>query len=90
MTGWRDTDGKRVDASDYVHELASGRWLVACWSERASQYHAPMTPEGRRITGAHTVCSRSLTGLNLATTCHYARRADAVRRAADIHGWERA
>ena len=52
-----------VTKSDNVHQLASGRWVVATWNESANQWHAPMTARERKATGCHTYFARTLEGL---------------------------
>jgi len=71
-------------AKAYTHEH-KGRWIVA--QHQDDQYIAPHTPEAYRLTG----CSASFGSLAYVygdNIYSYARRADAVRRARELYGFE--
>ena len=73
----------------FVHEYRPGRYVVAQWLERAAQYHAPMTREGKRLTGCSTVSARSLDGLAGSPNIYlYRTRAGALARARIEYGDE--
>ena len=78
---------KTCDPSDYVH-LLRGRWVIARYSERANQWHAPMRQGARKLTGCHTECARVLDGLSLVNLYHYKNRKDAVATARTIFDFE--
>jgi hypothetical protein len=73
------------DPTRYVHQLKSGRWIVAYFDERDGRWYAPMTPEERRLTGCHTYYAGSLESLGCTS---YVSRKAAMDRARKLYGPE--
>lgn len=74
------------NAADYVIEL-NGRYALARWVESAGQYQAPMTREARRLTGCHTVSSRTKAGIFASANVHiYSTRRVALAAARRMFG----
>ncbi len=71
------------DPSRYVHQLRSGRFVVAYWDEKSGQWYAPMTPAERQATGCHTFFARDIE--NLGATSYVSRKA-ACDRARKLYG----
>lgn len=68
--------------ADLVHLAPSGRWVVA--QRDGDRFIAPMTAPSQRLTGASSVCG-SLAYCQ-GNAYHYARRADALRKARELFG----
>jgi hypothetical protein len=84
-----DAEGDPVDVDEYVHQYGE-RWLVARWDERANQYTAPLTKNGRRGTGCHSIFSRTLGYIASSPNVYcYTSRGSAVSAALLIYGWEK-
>ena len=79
---------RTMRAEDYVHEYQSQRdgmrYVVAEY--RDGRYYGHMTAEARRLNGEslHTVFG-PLEAI-IGNTYHYARRADALRKARELYG----
>lgn len=86
MTKYEDCSGKAVRMSDLVHELPSGRWIVAEWSERQSQWQSTNLPEPEQ--GYVKSYARTLPALANIGIRTYASRPAAVRAAVRLYDLE--
>lgn len=74
---------EQVDISQFVHEV-DGRWIVARYNADAHQWQAPIRAELRRQNpSTHTIYSQQRQQL-MSHAYSYSRRADAMRRAAQL------
>jgi len=69
----------QIDYMPYIHRRSDGRYVVATWDERNSQYIQPMDTYERRITGCSAYCSSSLWSFDGSHSRAQARR-EAMRR----------
>ncbi|MFA6270315.1 MAG: hypothetical protein WC657_03845 [Candidatus Paceibacterota bacterium] len=76
---------KSVDYTQYVHEFIDDqgvtRYAVGEWIESAGQYQCPLDANSRKLTGCHTECARTPSGLG-----GYKTKRQALRRARYIFG----
>lgn len=63
-----------------VYLSDTGWYVIASYDARDGRYYAPMTPEGKRLTGCHTVTG-SLEYVALGGTTYRYRLKSSARRA---------